>query len=446
MKTHLYTAVAAALIAASASAEGYQVNSLSAKQNGMAHTGVAMKLGAESQYFNPAGMGFLDKTLDVTASFTAIFPTCTATLPDGSKYTTDNEASTPINAGMAFNVYDRLKMGVIFYTPYGSGINWGDNWPGAVLNQSVTLKVFTVQPTIAWRPLKNLSVGAGLMLTWGTVNLNKALVSASSMDMAIAAQYAQFGLPNPPSFGDTTPASVNLNGTSQVAVGVNLGAMYDITDRWTVGASFRSKMGMFVKKGQATVTYANEMAQQLLEQKIDVINQANFSAEMPCPWVLAFGVSYKPVDRLIVTADAQLTGWHAYRSLEINFAGTKASAFDQKIEKNYHNSWTYRVGAQYGITDRFDVRAGLMVDTTPVDTDNYNPETPGMTKIEPSVGLSFRPIKNLSIDASFMYVHGCGVNNATGKYEDFILGKIQEFKADYKLHAVVPSIGLSYSF
>lgn len=47
----------------SAFAEGYQVNTLSAKQMGMAHSGVALKLGAESQYFNPAGMGFLDKTL-----------------------------------------------------------------------------------------------------------------------------------------------------------------------------------------------------------------------------------------------------------------------------------------------------------------------------------------------------------------------------------------------
>ena len=42
-----------------ASAEGYQINTLSARQNGMGHTGTAMKLGAESMIFNPAGLGFL---------------------------------------------------------------------------------------------------------------------------------------------------------------------------------------------------------------------------------------------------------------------------------------------------------------------------------------------------------------------------------------------------
>lgn len=54
----------AASIAVSAMAEGYQVNSLSARQNGMGHTGAALHLGAESMIFNPAGLGFLDKNLE----------------------------------------------------------------------------------------------------------------------------------------------------------------------------------------------------------------------------------------------------------------------------------------------------------------------------------------------------------------------------------------------
>lgn len=43
----------------SASAEGYQINTLSAKQGGMGHTGTALKLGAESMFFNPAGLGHI---------------------------------------------------------------------------------------------------------------------------------------------------------------------------------------------------------------------------------------------------------------------------------------------------------------------------------------------------------------------------------------------------
>ena len=88
MNKLIIPALAIALTAGAAHAEGYQVNSLSAKQLGMGHTGVALKLGSESMFFNPAGMAFMDKTLDISGSFTGIMPTATATTPDGKKYGT----------------------------------------------------------------------------------------------------------------------------------------------------------------------------------------------------------------------------------------------------------------------------------------------------------------------------------------------------------------------
>lgn len=138
-----------------ASAEGYQINTLSARQNGMGHTGTAMKLGAESMIFNPAGLGFLDKTLEFQGSVTGIFAHATAKV-NGVEYKTANDPSTPMAFNLGMSVYDNFKVGVSFYTPYGSGINWGDNWPGAVLNQRVALKAFTFQPTLAWRIIPGL--------------------------------------------------------------------------------------------------------------------------------------------------------------------------------------------------------------------------------------------------------------------------------------------------
>ena len=183
MKKFIIFAVMATL-ALGASAEGYQVNSLSAKQNGMGHTGVAQKLGAESMIFNPAGMAFMNRTIDFSGSFTAIFSSASAVYNE-TKYTTDSDPSTPMAFNLGFNIYKNLKAGVSFYTPYGSGINWGENWPMAVMNQSVKLKAFTVQPTVAWRILPNLSIGAGAMVTWGTVDMNKGLISGESFGIIV---------------------------------------------------------------------------------------------------------------------------------------------------------------------------------------------------------------------------------------------------------------------
>lgn len=468
MKKFIVAVLAVASVCGTAKAEGYQINSLSAKQIGMGHTGIALKLGAESMFFNPAGMAYMEKTLDLSGSVTGIMPTCTATV-DGVDYTTDNGVSTPIGVHAAFSIYDNLKGGISFYTPYGSSINWTDNWPGAVLNQNVNLKVFTIQPTLAWAITPKFSIGAGAMISWGTVDLNKGLVTSETTDKAIAALKTLGQLPEEtPAFGSTTPASVNLNGKADMVVGFNIGAMYNITENLTVGASYRSQMKMKVKAGDAHVKYANALAQGILGESLDLINEANFKAEMPCPWVMGLGVSYKPVDRLTLAFDARLTGWHAYKRLDIEFLAEQLTPYNQNIAKKYKNSWCYSLGGQYAVTDRFDARLGLMIDTSPVNDKYYNPETPGMTKIEPTVGLSFRPIPSLSIDLAFMYVAGLGVDNASCEYTDLLgatmINKLTNagvpssviegmgfrptgtFTADYKLHAFIPSIGISYSF
>lgn len=432
-------------------AEGYQINTLSAKQGGMAHTGVALKLGAESMFFNPAGMGYMDKTLDFSASMNGVMPTAKAKV-DGKWYETDNKVSTPMMVSAAFSVYDNFKAGITLYTPYGSNINWGDNWPGAVLNQKVSLATFTIQPTLAWRITPKLSVGAGLMISWGNVDLYKGLVVPQTMDMMLGALGNQY------TFGNTTPASVNLTGTANLALGVNVGAMYDISEQWTVGVNFRSKMSMKVKKGDAEILYANEVAENVLGQQLNVLNTANFSAEMPMPAVLTFGVSYKPMSSLILAFDAQMTGWNTYKELSIDFLDDKLVDYNQNLTKKYKNAWAFRLGAQYALTKRMDIRAGFIVDFTPVNENHYNPETPGMTKLEPSVGFSFRPIDNLSIDFSMMYVAGLGKDGAKCTYDDLLAKTIntmmpganlpleRTFKADYRVNAYVPSIGLSYSF
>lgn len=448
MKKQIATIILAAGCIIAGRAEGYQVNTLSAKQNGMGHTGTALKLGAESQIFNPAGMGWMENQIEVEASVSPIFATVKATVPDGKTYETDNNASTPLSVNAAFSIYDNLKAGVSFYTPYGSSINWTDNWPGAVLNQSVDLKMFTIQPTVAWQITPKLSIGAGLMITWGTVDLNKGLVSAATFDQTLG---PLVGLP---ALGNTTPASVNLTGNAHPSLGINAGVMYDINDQWTVGVNYRSQMTMKVKAGDVKLRYANEAIEQILQSQIGVLNGGQFTAKMPCAAVYSAGVSYKPIKGLIVAFDAQFTQWNAYKSLDIEFLNDNLNRFNQYIEKNYKNSWTFHLGAQYALTDRFDVRAGLMVDTTPVSKDCYNPETPGMTKIEPSVGLSFRPVKQISIDLGLLYVAGLGADNRSVSYDDLILKSLgmpenvykKTFTADYSVHAFCPSIGLSFAF
>ena len=81
MKQLLLT-ISALLFATAVCAEGYQVNTLSAKQLGMGHVGTGMKLNSESIYFNPAGTAFQTSRFSFSVGITGINPmqrTCRTT-------------------------------------------------------------------------------------------------------------------------------------------------------------------------------------------------------------------------------------------------------------------------------------------------------------------------------------------------------------------------------
>lgn len=171
----LFLLLATAAVTSGAYAEGYQVNNLSSKQNGMGHVGTAMKLNSESIWFNPAAASFQDTRFDISVGITGIASKATYTsLPDYTgktkplHYTSDNSIATPLYAYFNYKPLDWMSVGLAFNTPFGSSMDWGDNWPGAQLVQSINLQAYNLQPTVSFKLCEHLSIGGGLMMTWAS--------------------------------------------------------------------------------------------------------------------------------------------------------------------------------------------------------------------------------------------------------------------------------------
>ena len=104
-----------------AAAEGFQINAQSTKQAGMGHVGTAMKLGAESMHFNPAGLAFMDKTVDLSVGLSGVFSHLKYQ-KDSYSIDSDNKPGTPLYLYAGFKIYDNLAAGIAFNTPYGSSV------------------------------------------------------------------------------------------------------------------------------------------------------------------------------------------------------------------------------------------------------------------------------------------------------------------------------------
>ena len=186
----LLTLLVAVVSATGLRAEGYQVNNLSTRQTGMGHVGTAMKLNSESIFFNPAATAFQDSKFDLSVGAAGILSYCTytpsPTMENGfysgnrPEWESDNKMSTPIYAYFNYKPSDRWAVGLGFFTPNGSSMNWGDDWPGANLVQEINLAAYTVQPTVSFKLCDRVSIGAGLMITWGNFDLSRSMLPVAT--------------------------------------------------------------------------------------------------------------------------------------------------------------------------------------------------------------------------------------------------------------------------
>ncbi len=451
----------------SVSAEGYQVNTLSAKQLGMGHTSVSQKLNSESVWFNPAAAAYQEQKFSIAAGVTGIMATATCTIANDytnptTTYTSDNDWSTPLYLYANYKVTDNLALGLSFNTPYGSSMNWGDSWGGAHLVQNIKLTSYTAQPTISYKMLDGkLSVGAGLMMTWGNFSLSKSMMevgaTSNSYLQYIASYLGSLGAMTSDevaaatsaieAVGNNPLASATLSGDAGLKMGFNVGVMYDINDQWSLGASYRSKMVMAVDAGETEIDYANAYVQAIFGAtgSFDFMTDNTFSAELPLPATLSIGATYYPTDKWTLSTEVQWVHWSDYDALDIDFQDAVVT-----YNKNYSNTIIARFGAQYEALDWMTARLGFYVDQSPVASDYLNPETPSMTKVGYTCGASFMPVKsnrNFSIDLAYAYISSADPERA-GSYPLYSTdGSLESvFSANYTTKAHTASIGLSWGF
>ncbi len=483
----LLAAVGAVL---AARAEGYQVNNLSARQTGMGHVGAAMKLGSESIYFNPAGTAFQQSRFDLSAGMAGIFSNCHfRKLPSlASDYTPgkteiSENFATPLFFYANYKATDRLAVGLGFYTPDGSGVEWDDNWSGAHLVQKISLAAFTVQPTLSYRLTDRLAIGAGINITWGNFDLSRSMLSPAKRQAMVTGMLdpkigqLQAVIPSLPAEQqaayqaqlqqlqgakqfiegtmDRTLVSATLEGSSDVAVGVNAGILWDINDQWSLGMTWRSRMNMKVTRGTATMNLdpaAAALLAQLGEASgtslLPPLDKGTFRAELPLPTTVVWGVSFRPTPKWDFAVDLQWVGWSVYKALNVVFNETELGIKPIYSVKNYANTLIFRFGGQYRATDFLTARMGMYVDESPVSSYYLNPETPSMTKVSYTAGLTLRPAKCLTVDLAYSFISAADPER-TGSYPiyGYETGALEEvFSGNYSLHANVFSIGIGLHF
>ncbi len=388
-------------------AGGFQVNLQGTKQTGMGHLGTSFHLGASSTYFNPAMMGLDENKVSIEAGVNFITSSVQfRNAQTGISETTDNPTGTPFYPYATYKINDKRSAGLGVYTPFGSSVDWGEDWSGKNLIQDISLRAVFIQPTVSYMISDKLRFGAGLTIVSGSVEINRAVA-------------APIGNNN----------TVSLEGNSETAFGFNAGIHFQANEELSIGLTHRSQVDVEVTDGDADFTVDPALASSFPDGK--------FSATLPLPATTTLGIAYKVNEDLLVSVEGSFVQWSEYKSLDFDFKTETASLQDSKNPRNYEDAMIFRVGAQYSLNEMIDVRAGFYYDQTPIQDDFFNPETPNSDNIGFTAGLSGQITDHFGFDASILYIIG------TERDSEY---KPANFGGTYAARSVITGIGFNYSF
>lgn len=387
-------------------AQGFQVNFQGQKQQAMGCAGTALYKDGASIFFNPGSVALSDEN-SFNVAVTPIFANVLYTDgPTSLGYRTQNPVGTPFSAYGVFqlNKLKALKFGIAAYTPFGSTVVWEDNWIGRFALTRLKLQAIFIQPTISYRITEKLGIGAGFVFAMGDVELEKDIPVQDSLG-----NYAH----------------AKLSGKAR-SFGFNLGIHYDISDKFSLGLNYRSKVKMNLNEGIADFTVPGAIAANFPDQ--------SFTGSLPLPSVTTLGLAYKPNSKINVVLDINYVGWSAYDTLAFDYEINTASLDDTKSPRNYRNIFAFRAGVSYELIENLELRAGGGFGFTPVPESSVTPETPDANRGYVTFGLGYKFNEHFSVDASLYYTQ---LTRTATNGETNLSGT-------FRTKAIAPGLGLIY--
>ena len=403
---------------------GFQVNLQGQKQTGMGHCGTGLITGASSSFFNPGAFAFVEpSSISLGASF--IKANIAYLEPAPGNYTTRTEPGlgTPFTFYTAFrhaqlygepdsNGYRlhkpaRWNLGFAVYTPFGSGIKYKDDWLGQYVLREMSLKIIFLQTTFGFKITDKLGIGIAHVYGFGDFYLRKGVPVANANS-----EYGE-GI---------------LEGSAS-GHGMNAGIYYQVSDKLSLGVSYRSSVTVKEEDGTATFTVPSSLK--------EFFPSTTFSTSISLPQVINFGIGFKLNDKTTLAYDFSSVGWSIYDSLVFDFAENTEKLEDIRSPRHYRNTMIFRLGVEHKKSDKLILRAGAYFDMTPVEDGYITPETPGANKIGITVGATVQLSDHFNLDLSFLYIEGVertDTNLETG------------FGGTWKAKAYIPGFSLEYIF
>jgi len=392
LRTFLVGASALAISATAANAAGFYIQEQSVSAGGAAYSGaVSNTKDASTIYFNPAGMTALSgsqaqlgaqllvpnadlkNTGTTQRGFAGITPVqLPATGGDGG----NPYDPTPVPSGyMAYKLpnVDGLWAGLSITAPFGLANKYDSDWFGRYDSIKTELLTTDIQPTLAYKVLDNLSIGAGLNASHVQAELTSAVSNGVSEGLS------------------------TLEGDDW-GYGYTVGVQWKPVQQTTLAANYKSSIHYDLDGSYGISGLVPALGG--LTPAPNAYLPA--TASLVTPDIATFGLAHDLDDKWTVMAQASWFGWNNFDAIT---PIPKSGAVLGGIEQNYQTTWAYAAGAEYKWDDKWTLRGGVQFDETPTTDEYRTTRTPDGDRTWLSLGATYNVDEHFSIDMLATYIH-----------------------------------------
>ncbi len=416
-KALIVLAVAIVTLAGLARGNGLNLNGLGSRAEAMGGAFVGLADDPSAVFWNPAGAAGFDRQ---TLGFYLV-----DLIPSGT-YRVESIDAGSLKAhylgGLAAYyrpVSPRLVLGLGIYTPSGLGTGWDGNdfipMTGTAYEWTSRIGVFSVSPLVAFKATDWLSLGATVNISYGSFSL---FMPAGTMTLP----------GDPPEEVDLGQYEETMTGWG---VGATLGVLVRPTDSLGLGLTLRTASTL---KFVGTARISNF-------PYLDFPGESTLRRDVTWPLWIGAGISWKPVDRVTLTADVQWTRWSSIESFESRFEDPVWAILMEESGQdvramNWSDKAQIRVGAEYRPSPAWALRAGYTSDPSPAPDSTMNVLLPSYDFDALTAGVG-RRIGDLDLSFGF----------------ELLLGKDRtiapapgNMPGTYTMRILAPSVMIGYRF
>lgn len=355
---------------------GNPVSGSKAAGMGTAFVGVADD--PSTIFTNPAGLGNLTG-YQIYGGVTVLSPDTSFSSPYGESVDTERQYYFPPHLYMSYQPdTSDFTFGIGVFSPFGiGGREWPDDGPTRFVSTESFVGTMAINPSLAWKISPKLFIGGGIYY----------LYARSEAENKIDQSF--LGFPD----GDF---KVDLDGGNW---GYDLGLLYKPTSWMTLGLSYRSGVDVELE-GEAKFS---RIAPGLLPVIGTDTIKLDVKSELNLPPIVSFGLAFFPSKKLTVGFDVDWVGWSRYEKTTIEFKGEVPGGWltDITIYNDWENSWLFKAGIDYRVTDSLSLRTGYAFVESPIPDRTLSPASPDGNQHNITLGLGYR-FGNYWLDAFYM--------------------------------------------